>query len=767
MNNRIVFLVALAAAGLGARPGWVCGQPIDGPPVSELPKTLTAATSAAGPRFALLVGVQQYPHLAPHEQLAGCENDTQLIRQLLTDRFGFRDSDIVVRTNEAATGQAIREEFSRLVQRVRSLPAEAGTAQVVFHFSGHGSQVPDQPEGDPNCDELEGLDETLVPYDATKQGGAEDIRDDELHDFLDQLCADGKARVWTILDCCHSGTGARGATRFRSLERGSALPLAPEQQRQRRVTPKRLPDGAVLLAACRANEKEPEYEEEKQSYGLLTRFLAQALNQADAVSRLSYDALRESLEVHYRLAGVSQAPTPQLEGGRGGIVLGADASLDRKPFWKVHAEGRGRSSVTMAAGALHGVTVGSLFEVYQRPDQIVEQPASPEAAKHGASVGWMRVERVDGATAKAEVFRWDGGERIPAELPGDVKEGYAVERHHEHGDFVLRVRVVRALDDQQDGPPLAPDDGSVPAGIREALVGGGVQIDRESPWLRWVSGHESCDVLLRLAGDYAVVFPAAGKAAVAETHLVTRGSVPAALRGDWGPIDVRSATAAADLKNILRPINRARNLLRVAALSPTTASAGPRVKLELVAIDVDDQYNITPASDRPWPVTRDENGHESLVMHDGSIYTVRVTNLEPREIGKPIYVTVLHVDANMGIDVLLPYQPGDTDEQRIPAGESRLSGPFQCNAPGDPLIHGLRQAVVLATREPNDFEILAQPSLPVTRGTQRGASSHAALDDLLIEQTYFRTRGGTTRLRPPKLVDGSWATETIHWFVVP
>jgi len=402
-------LAAVAATALWMLAGSVRGQSGGELQSVDLPEPPATDIGSAVPRFALLVGVQKYAHLAPHEQLAGCENDTQLVRRLLTERYGFRDADIVVRTNEAATGDAIREEFSRLVQRVRSLPAEAGTAQVVFHFSGHGSQVPDQPEGDPNCDEQDGLDETLVPYDATKQGGPEDVRDDELHDFVNQLCADGKARAWVILDCCHSGTGARGATRFRSLERGSVLPLGPEQQRTRRVTPKRLPDGAVLLAACRANEKEPEYEEAKQSYGLLTRFFTQLLNREETVSRLSYEGLRESLAVQYRLAGISQAPMPQLEGGRSNIVLGADSSLDRKPFWKVRAEGRDRSTVTMAAGALHGVTIGSLFEVYQRPDQIVEPPASPEAAHNGESLGWVRVEKAGGVTATAEVFRWDGG----------------------------------------------------------------------------------------------------------------------------------------------------------------------------------------------------------------------------------------------------------------------------------------------------------------------------------------------------------------------
>ena len=187
------------------------------------------------------------------------------------------------------------------------------------------------------------------------------------------------------------------------------------------------------------------------------------------MSRLSYDTLRESLTVQYRLAGVSQAPTPQLEGGRGSIVLGADSSRDRQPFWKVRPEGRDRSTVAMAAGTLHGVTLGSLFEVYLRPDQIVEQPTSAEAANNGSSAGWVRVEKVGGVTATAGVFRWEGGEQVPAELPSEFKEGYAAERHHEHGDFVLRVRVVRALNDQQDGPPLTSDDGSVPVGIRGAL----------------------------------------------------------------------------------------------------------------------------------------------------------------------------------------------------------------------------------------------------------------------------------------------------------
>jgi hypothetical protein len=714
-------------------------------------------------RLALLVGVQKYRNLAEHEQLAGCENDTRLMRQVLIERYGFSDSSIEVLTNEQATGDAIRQSYAKLVARVRALPANAGTAQIVFHFSGHGSQVADQPEGDPNCDEQDGLDETLVPYDATKQGGPEDIRDDELFDWVDELCADEKARVWMILDCCHSGTGARGSTRFRSLERGRVLALEPSTQESRRVTPKRLPEGAVLLAACRANEKEPEYEEARQHYGLLTRFVVETLNKESSVSRLSFDRLRESLGVQYRLAGVMQAPTPQLEGGRNAIVLGANESLDRKPIWKVQVDGLDRSSATLAAGAIHGVTVGSLFQVYERPDQVEDEAPSVENAASGPSVAWLRIDRVDGSTATAKCIRWEQAEQITAAFPKGLSEGYAIERQHEHGDFVLRVRVVRASEDGTDSPPHGPGTTSLPTAVRDMLSSGAQQDVGESRWLHWSTSDESYDVVLRCAGEFAAIFPATGKSAIAGAQLATRGGAPTVLRGGWGPIDLRSPNAHLDLLQMLRRINRVRNLTRIAAMQPTGSTGTPSIALQLSKIEIDNGYNII--RETAWPSTRDVDGYESMMMRDGAYYTVRVTNLEPVDTGKPIYVTVLHIDGDMGIDVLWPFQEGATEEQKLLPGESRYSGPFVCNHPDELPIHGLRTAIVLATREPNDFEILAQPSLPLTRGTV--ARSNRSLDDLLIEQTYFQTRGGTTRLRPRKLVDDSWSTQTVQWMVTP
>src|SRR5262249_33788821 len=141
----------------------------------------------AGPRFALLVGVQEYPKLGAAAQLRGCRNDVAIMRQLLIDRFHFADRDIVILQDREATAAGIRREVAALVKKVRALPPGGPPAQVVFHFSGHGSQVPDQPAGHPDHDEEDGLDETLVPYDADRAGGEKDVRDDEVFHLVEDV----------------------------------------------------------------------------------------------------------------------------------------------------------------------------------------------------------------------------------------------------------------------------------------------------------------------------------------------------------------------------------------------------------------------------------------------------------------------------------------------------------------------------------------------------------------------------------------------------
>ena len=75
---------------------------------------------------------------------------------------------------------------------------------LVFHYSGHGSQVPDR-NGDETTDRL---DEILCPYDLDWDRPLTD-------DDLAAACANVPqgALLTVILDCCHSGTGLRDFVR--------------------------------------------------------------------------------------------------------------------------------------------------------------------------------------------------------------------------------------------------------------------------------------------------------------------------------------------------------------------------------------------------------------------------------------------------------------------------------------------------------------------------------------------------------------------------
>jgi len=719
-------------------------------------------------RLALLIGVQKYANLDPGQQLDGPGNDVELMRQLLVERFGFRESDIVTLLDEQATGRGIREQFSRVAERVKSLPKSSPPAQVLVHFSGHGSQVADQSAGDPDRDELDGLDETLVPYDASRQGGQEDIRDDEIYHLVDTICAGGQARLWMILDCCHSGTGARGGTKIRKLNRD--IVLAPETDRNAGIataTQRKLPQGAVILSACRSLEVEPEFVRNGQHFGLLSRFLVQVLSEQETVSRLSYASLREAIEVHYRQdSSVRQAPKPQIEGDAeslSSIVMSSTQAMDRDPWWTVIPSDRDGTRVTIRAGTLHGVTVGSLFELYERPDQI---EARPDGKKNGnssnKSLAWIRVEKVDAATATGRIFRWKNDEQIDDRTASGFVQGYAVERVHQHGNFGLRVQIVRALTAETDGNPLDLNDAMIPAPIRRAFSL--PKSETEATWLQNVAGDEAADVLIRMDGDYCAVFPFTSGIAVSEPAAQTLSHLPQSLIGGWGPIDLRLADASDRLTDLLRQITRARNLLQIAEAQQDTASSNIRVKVELMEIEIDDNAVITRAE--PWRLSKPDSGDQDLIMPGGSLYTVRVTNLETAGSGKPVFVSVLIVDADMGIDCLIPYQLGSgNEEQQLMPDESRLGAPFQCSgADGEPPVGGPRTVVVLATREPNDFYRLTQPALEKTRGI---AGSESTLGELLLERTWFQKTRGDSRLRPRKLFDSSWATTTITWKVVP
>ncbi len=171
-------------------------------------------------KLALLVGINDYPNgLA----LSGCVTDVKLQQELLIHRFGFNPKDILTLTNQQATRKGILTAFEEhLIKQAK--PGDL----VVFHFSGHGSQVVD-----PDRDSPDGLNSTFVPIDSQLPPGflvsGGTVQDIMGHTLFLLMYALKTENVTVVLDSCHSGGGTRGNLRVRSRDGGEKLQPSLEE----------------------------------------------------------------------------------------------------------------------------------------------------------------------------------------------------------------------------------------------------------------------------------------------------------------------------------------------------------------------------------------------------------------------------------------------------------------------------------------------------------------------------------------------------------
>jgi metacaspase-1 len=168
-------------------------------------------------RRAVLVGVDNYARPEVPD-LNGCVNDVTLMRGVLKSYFGFGNDDIRMLVNDRAMKAAIVHRLEEMVGQARE------GDHLVFHFSGHGSQIRDRNHDESLSDHL---DELICPHDMNWNNGY--ITDDDLEQIFHGLHEGVLLEV--ILDCCHSGTGVKG------LEIGRPAGLEARQARVRFVAP--------------------------------------------------------------------------------------------------------------------------------------------------------------------------------------------------------------------------------------------------------------------------------------------------------------------------------------------------------------------------------------------------------------------------------------------------------------------------------------------------------------------------------------------------
>lgn len=256
-------------------------------------------------RRALLVGINDYP--GNNSDLNGCVNDVTNMRDILKTYLGFGNDDIRMLADDRATKQNIMDRLEWMV--VNAQPGD----YMVFHFSGHGSQIRDR-DGDELADQL---DEILCPADMNWDNGY--IVDDELGELLGRLPEGCLLEVF--LDACHSETGTRDFRRENPHPTKSRFLKPPVDIAARHdgdnlttrsfKSPTRSSMKHILWAACKADQTSADANIDGTYNGAFTYYFCKFMRQSQGqvTRRVLLEQVRNALSFnHY-------SQIPQLEVG--------------------------------------------------------------------------------------------------------------------------------------------------------------------------------------------------------------------------------------------------------------------------------------------------------------------------------------------------------------------------------------------------------------------------------------------------------------------
>jgi hypothetical protein len=218
---------------------------------------------------ALLVGINAYPNSS--NNLRGCINDIIDMEYFIASKNKvYTKENIKTLTDSRATKQGIIDHLNWLL-----LGASAGD-QVLFHYSGHGAQMP----SNGHAFEKDGLDEIICPYDFSDAGAAKTAISDKEFAKIFATIPNGVHFVW-ISDSCHSEDLSRKQhitpdTRFRRFnhepQQGVATPAAS-------LSAAPIPLHGALLSGCASHQLSADAYINNRFNGAFTHYLIKNLIQ--------------------------------------------------------------------------------------------------------------------------------------------------------------------------------------------------------------------------------------------------------------------------------------------------------------------------------------------------------------------------------------------------------------------------------------------------------------------------------------------------------
>lgn len=255
---------------------------------------------------ALIVGIN---YVGTGNDLKGCINDATNMNALLKER-GFDMIKMVL--EKEATTDGIKAGLEWLI--TDTAPGDT----IVFHYSGHGSQLPSKVEKD-------GWEEIICPIDLNWTTRV--ITDDTLRQIFDRV--PNGVNTTLILDCCHSGTAldqdesleiaAREITASLAVADGRYLPppanIMKKIEKRELVnwtTEKDVNASALLIAGCHSNQTSADAHIDGVFQGAATAAL---LKSVKANPKITYRALINEMTDYMALGGYKQRP--ELDGFSG------------------------------------------------------------------------------------------------------------------------------------------------------------------------------------------------------------------------------------------------------------------------------------------------------------------------------------------------------------------------------------------------------------------------------------------------------------------
>ena len=331
--------------------------------------------SSAQTKHALIVAIGNYPNPIDNGwPVINSLNDVGLIKNALVNSQQFNEKEITVLTDSMATKKGIVDALDKLIASVKENDV------VVVHFSSHGEQIEDD-----NGDEVDGLDETIVPYGAFfdadpakfSQLASDYLRDDLFGEKVTLLRnkLGKKGDLLVIIDACHSGSGTRGAE-VNKIRGGNprmvsdrfaarSLPGKDENGVFKEGSAVKLSDNAatyVVISGAQAKESNFECtDDNNKPVGSLSYSFSKTISSLK--ENITYRGLFALIENIMREKAPKQKPV--LEGDGIDRELFGGKYEKQQPYFTINRSLSKNDMITLNAGFVSGISKGSEINFFE------------------------------------------------------------------------------------------------------------------------------------------------------------------------------------------------------------------------------------------------------------------------------------------------------------------------------------------------------------------------------------------------------------------